>query len=95
MLSKTYDMSVIADLPLSVITDYLLYALEQEKEQKAWQLWKTLYPDMSKKRVKFLSFEAFKKQAFKPIAIVSKKSKQEIEKEMLAIVQGYKQRQVT
>lgn len=91
MLSKTYDMSVIADLPLSVITDYLLYALEQEKEQKAWQLWKTLYPDMSKKRVKFLSFEEFKNQAFKPRQTVSRKSKQEIEKEMLAIVKIYRQ----
>lgn len=91
MLSKTYDMSVIADLPLSAVTDYLLYALKQEKEQKAWELWVALYPYMSMQRLKFLNFEAFKKQAFKPIAIVSKKSKQEIEKEMLAIVKIYRQ----
>lgn len=88
-------MSVIIDLPLSVIADYLLHAIKREKEQTAWELWKTLYPDMSKKRVEFLSFEEFKNQAFKPRQTVSRKSKQEIEKEMLAIVQGYKQRQVT
>ena len=80
------------DLPLSSILGYLDYAIQQEKEQYAWELWKTLYPNMIVGWLKFVGFEEFKNNLFNPQLKYSKKSKQEIMSEMTEVVKAYKGR---
>ena len=92
MLSKTYNPELIMDLPLSVVTEYIIYAVEQEKEQAAWELWKTLYPFMAIEWLKPIKFEEFKEKVFKKQYQYTQKSLDEIEEEMLAIVAAYKGR---
>jgi len=92
LLSKTYNPQLIEDLPLPVAVDFLVYAIEQEKEQAAWELWKTLYPFMAIEWLKPIKFEEFKRKLFQPQYRYTKKSLEEIEKEMLAVVAAYKGR---
>ena len=92
MLSKTYNPQLIMDLPLSVAVDYLLYAIEQEKEQAAWELWKTLYPFMAIEWLKPIKFEEFKSKLIQKQYRYTQKSLEDIEKEMLAVVAAYKGR---
>ncbi len=80
------------DLPLSVAMDYLIYAIEQEKEQATWELWKALYPQMVIGLIKFVKYEEFKNNLFKKQYQYTQKSLKEIEKEMLAVVEQYKGR---
>jgi hypothetical protein len=80
------------DLPLSVAIDYIVYAVEQEKEQAAWELWKTTYPFMAIEWLKPIKFEEFKGNLFQKQYRYTHKSKEEIEKEMLAVVAAYKGR---
>ena len=92
LLSKTYNQVYIMDLPLSVATEYIIYAVEQEKEQAAWELWKTLYPLMTIDWLKPIKFEEFKEKVFKKQYQYTQKSLEEIEKEMLAVVAKHKGR---
>lgn len=80
------------DLPLSTAVDYLIYAIEQEKEQAAWELWKALYPFMAIEWLKPIKFEEFKNNLFKKQYRYSQKSLDEIEEEMLAVVAKHKGR---
>ena len=80
------------DLPLSVAIDYIVYAVEQEKEQVAWELWKTLYPFMAMEWLKNIKFEEFKSKLIQKQYQYTQKSLDEIEEEMLAIVAAYKGR---
>ena len=80
------------DLPLSAIVDYLLYAIEQEKEQAAWELWTAMYPFMALEWLKPVKFDDFKRKLFQPQYRYTKKSLEEIEKEMLAVVAKHKGR---
>ena len=80
------------DLPLSAIVDYLLYAIEQEKEQAAWELWTAMYPFMAIEWLKPIKFEKFKEELFQPQYRYTKKSLEDIEKEMLAVVAKHKGR---
>ena len=81
------------DLPLSIAVDYLIYAIEQEKEQAAWELWSSLYPFMASGFIKdFVKFEEFKNKLFQKQYRYTQKSLDEIEKEMLAVVKQYKGR---
>ena len=81
------------DLPLSIAVDYLLYAIEQEKEQAAWELWSSLYPFMASGFIKdFVKFEEFKNKLFQKQYRYTQKSLDEIEKEMLAVVAKHKGR---
>ena len=80
------------DLPLSVAIDYIVYAVEQEKEQAAWELWKTLYPFMAMEWLKNIKFEEFKSKLIQKQYQYTQKSLDEIEEEMLAIVAAYKGR---
>ena len=77
---------------MSVVTEYIIYAIEQEKEQAAWELWKTLYPFMAIEWLKPIKFEEFKRKLFQPQYRYTKKSLEEIEKEMLAVVAKHKGR---
>ncbi len=80
------------NLPLSAAVDYLLYAIEQEKEQATWELWKALYPFMAIEWLKPIKFEEFKNNLFKKQYRYSQKSLEEIEKEMQAVVAAYEGR---
>lgn len=80
------------DLPLSVAVDYLIHAVEHEKEQAAWELWKTLYPFMAIEWLKPIKFEEFKRKLFQPQYRCTQKSLEDIEKEMLAVVAKHKGR---
>lgn len=80
------------DLPLSITVDYLLYAIEQEKEQAAWELWKTLYPFMAIEWLKPIKFEEFKNKLIQKQYQYTQKSLDEIEEEMLAVVAKHKGR---
>lgn len=80
------------DLPLSVAIDYIVYAVEQEKEQAAWELWTKMYPYMALKWLKPIKFEDFKNKLFQKQYRYTQKSLDEIEEEMLAIVAAYKGR---
>ena len=80
------------DLPLSVAIDYIVYAIEQEKEQAAWELWKTLYPFMAMEWINHIKFEEFIDKLFQKQYQYTQKSLDEIEEEMLAIVAAYKGR---
>lgn len=91
-MSKTYDLAAIMDLPISAILDYLDYAISQEIDQYAWELWKTLYPKMIVGYVKFISFEDFKANLFITEQKHSKKSNNEILSEMIGIVEAYRGR---
>jgi hypothetical protein len=80
------------DLPLSVAIDYIVYAVEQEKEQAAWELWIGTYPFMAIEWLKPIKFEEFKSNLFKKQYRYTQKSLDEIEKEMLAVVAKHKGR---
>ena len=80
------------DLPLSVATEYIIYAVEQEKEQAAWELWSGLYPFILLEWIRPIKFEEFKNKLFQKQYKYTKKSLDEIEKEMLNIVAAYKGR---
>ena len=75
---------------MSVAVDFLVYAIEQEKEQAAWELWTNMYPFMTKET--FIKFDDFKRKLFQPQYRYTKKSLEEIEKEMLAVVAKHKGR---
>ncbi len=80
------------DLPLSVAIDYIVYAVEQEKEQAAWELWTEMYPYMALEWLKPIKFEEFKSKLIQKQYQYTQKSLDEIEEEMLAIVAAYKGR---
>lgn len=80
------------DLPLSAAVDYLIYAIEQEKDQAAWELWVGMYPYMSMEWLKPIKFEKFKEELFQKQYRYTQKSLEEIEQEMLAVVAKHKGR---
>lgn len=80
------------NLPLSAAVDYLLYAIEQEKEQVTWELWKALYPFMAIEWLKPIKFEEFKSKLIQKQYRYTQKSLEDIEKEMLAVVAKHKGR---
>lgn len=73
------------DLPLSAAADYLAHALEKEKESAAWDLWKSMYPNMMVGYQKFIPFSEFKSKLFEKPVHYTQKSKEEIIEEMMAI----------
>ena len=77
---------------MSVAVEYLIYAVEQEKEKAAWELWSGLYPFILMEWIKPIKFEDFKAKLFQPQYRYTKKSLEEIEKEMFAVVAAYKGR---
>ena len=78
---------------MSVVADYLKYAIEQEKEQFAWELWKSLYPFMALGFSEdFIKYEDFKGRLIKKQYKYTQKSLEDIEKEMLAVVAKHRGR---
>ena len=77
---------------MSVAVDFLVYAIEQEKEQAAWELWTAMYPFMALEWLKPVKFDEFKRNLFKRQYRYSQKSDEEIVAEMLAVVARHKGR---
>jgi hypothetical protein len=71
---------------------YITYAVEQEKEQAAWELWTGMYPFMTMKWIDFVKFDEFRNKLFQKNYKYTQKSLDEIETEMLAVVAAYKGR---
>jgi len=80
------------DLPLSIAVDYLLYAIEQEKEQAAWELWTNMYPFMALEWLKPVKFDEFKRNLFKRQYQYTQKSDDEIMTEMMKVVAAHEGR---
>jgi len=70
--------------------DYIIYALEKEKEQAVWDLWSQLYPWMVTELIKFKSFDEFKRELLKPQIKHSNKAFEEIEREIDQVIAAYK-----
>ena len=77
---------------MSVAVDYLIYAIEKEKEQALWEMWLTVYPYMQMKWVEAENFEDFKQKRLNKTYKYTQKSLDEIEEEMLAVVAKHKGR---
>lgn len=78
------------DLPFSL--EYILHALEKENEQYSWELWKSLYPDMTNGNLKFVSFEEFKNKLTIKKEKYTQKTNEEIMAEMVPIAEANKGR---
>lgn len=87
-----YGFENVKNKPIGHVNKLLNYAIEQEKDQAAWELWKTLYPLMAIERLKPIKFGEFKNSLFKKQYRYSQKSLDEIEEEMLAVVAKHKGR---
>lgn len=88
-----YGFENVKNKPIGHVNKLLDYAIEQEKEQAAWELWSSLYPFMASGFIKdFVKFEEFKNKLFQKQYRYTQKSLDEIEKEMLAVVKQYKGR---
>jgi hypothetical protein len=83
---------MIMDLPLSVAVDYIAYAVEQEKEQAAWELWVGMYPYMAMNWLNPVKFNEFKEKLFHKQYRYTQKSNEEIMEEMLAVVAAHEGR---
>ncbi|HOC03329.1 MAG TPA: hypothetical protein PKK91_07610 [bacterium] len=52
-----YDADIISDLPLTLIGDYIDYAVERELEKASWDMWLRLLPEMMQKGISFKEFK--------------------------------------
>lgn len=77
---------------MSMAVDYIVYALEKEKEQAVWDLWTQLYPWMVTEFIIFKSFDEFKRELLKPAVKHSNKTLEEIEQEMDRVIAAYKKK---
>ena len=59
-------MNYISKLPIKSGIKLIYKALEKREEQKAWDMWLTLYPRMNEKT--YFSFTDFYKNKLKPIS---------------------------
>lgn len=76
------------DLPFCI--SYIEYALEKEKEQYAWDLWKSIYPDMMKGHMDYISFNDFNNILYSKQYKYTSKTSEEIEQEFSEIIEFYK-----
>lgn len=70
---------------MSSAADLLSNAIKLEKDQAAWELWKTMYSDMASGRIEFITLSDFKEKLFEKPIRYTKKNKEEIINEMMAI----------
>lgn len=84
LLSK-YPATLIEDLPLSSVADLISNAFKLEKDQVAWELWKSMYPNMASEQQEYISLSDFKKKLFEKQIKYTEKKKEEIIDEMMAI----------
>ena len=72
------------DMPIS--SKYITHALERERDVVCWDMWISLYPDMMKEYLKFISFDDFKKSIFSKEHKYTSISTEDIEKEFNGII---------
>src|SRR5690606_13564439 len=68
------DLNYVIKLPLSRITRLIVSAVKQREEERAWDLWSRLYPEMvlphplggKEPRLKFISFDEFMRRLTAP-----------------------------
>jgi len=70
----------------------LIKALEQEQETRIWERWVGLCPYMEIGKIKFISFEDYKKALIKPGVKTSEKTNEEIMAEFLPIITAHEKR---
>ena len=68
--------------------DLFIYAIEKDKENKLWELWKLQYPQMDKES--FITFEEYKNKNIKKQT--TQKTYEEIEKEMEEVEKAFGRR---
>lgn len=83
-------MSAILDLSFNM--SYIEYALEKEKEDTVFDLWKSIYPQMMIGNMDFISFEDFKNKIYSKKYKYSVKTNDEIEKEFEILIANNKGR---
>jgi hypothetical protein len=69
LLRRYHSLDYVNNLYWAEGIEFINMALNKESEQKEWEMWLTLYPNMDKKT--FISFEKFKSK--KQIKTVAKK----------------------
>ena len=70
----------------------LIKALKQEQEIRIWDRWVRLCPYMETGKIKFISFEDYKKALIKPRVKTSEKTNEEIMAEFLPIISAHEKR---
>ena len=75
---------------LKDINKLVVGALEKEKENWAWDMWLTLYPNMDKNT--FKSFEQYKAELFKPITKTTEKTSEQIMQEFEKVIEQHEGR---
>lgn len=85
-------MALVADLPLSVAVEYVVHALERERDQVVWELWSRVYPLMAVGLADYKGYSEFRSELLRPRIQYSGKGFEEIEAEMLAVVAAYEGR---
>ena len=68
--------------------DLFIYAIEKDKENKLWELWKLQYPQMDEES--FITFEEYKNKNIKKQT--TQKTYEEIEKEMEEVEKAFGRR---
>lgn len=87
-----YGFENVKNKPIGHVNKLLDYAIEKEKDNAAWDLWKAIYPFMAIEWLKPIKFEKFKEELFQKQYRYTQKPLEEIEQEMLAVVAAYKGR---
>lgn len=73
------------DLPFNI--SFIEHALEKEKETATWELWRSIYPDMMKGSMDFISYSDYKDKIFSKQHKYTSKTNEEIEQEFAGIVE--------
>lgn len=87
-----YGFENVKNKPIGHVNRLLDYAIEQEKEQAAWELWTAMYPFMALEWLKPVKFDEFKRNLFKRQYQYTQKSDDEIMTEMMKVVAAHEGR---
>lgn len=85
-------MTALWDMPLSSIKAYLDHAVDTEKEQVAFDMWRGVYPEMVLEKIEFVSFKEFKAKIFAKKSQGTNKTAQQIEDELRKVIATYEGR---
>jgi len=74
---------------MDITFELIEYAVDQEREDEIWGLWKLLYPQMQSGMMNFMPYSDFKAK-HNNAKCITHKTEEEIEEEMLKVVSSYK-----
>ena len=90
LLSANYDINHIGKMPLSFGCKVIFRELEKKEERKAWEMWLTLYPKMTKENfMPFSKFFNMQKQT------ISKRPKEDILEEVERIRASVRDKEIS